>query len=74
MNTHRLHRTAAAALAACTTLVLFTAVVSIAPQHERGELLARAAAPAAQPAPALARTPAPVVMAWVAPVPAHDAE
>jgi hypothetical protein len=59
MNTHRLHRTVAAALAACTSLVLFTAVVSIAPAHERGELLARAAVPSAQPAPAMAQAPVP---------------
>jgi hypothetical protein len=44
-------RLIAAVAAAGTTLVLFSAVVSIAPPQERGELLARAAAPAAtQPA------------------------
>lgn len=58
MNNHRLHRTVAAALAACTTLVLFSAVVSIAPPQERGELLARTAAPDAGQARALAQAPA----------------
>lgn len=61
MNTHHLHRAVAAALAACTTLVLFTAVVSIAPPQQRGELLARAAAPVTQPAPL--RAPAPLTVA-----------
>ena len=68
MNTHRLPRIVAAALAACTTLVLFSAVVSIAPPQERGELLVRAAAPAAQPALVLVQAPAPVAVAQAAPV------
>jgi hypothetical protein len=51
MTTQRLPRLVAALLAAGTTLTLFSAVVSIAPPQERGELLARAAAPATtQPA------------------------
>lgn len=74
MNTRRPHRFVAAALAACTTLALFTAVVSIAPQHERGELLAKAAAPGAQPAPVLAQAPAPVAIALAMPVPVRHAE
>lgn len=74
MNAQRPHRIVAAALAACTTLVLFNAVVSIAPSQERGELLARAAAPRTQPAPVLAQASAPLAVAQAAPSLAHHAE
>jgi hypothetical protein len=59
MTTQRLPRLVAALLAAGTTLMLFSAVVSIAPPQARGELLARAMAPAArQPQPVLAQAAA----------------
>lgn len=70
MTLQRLPRLVAALLAAGTTLTLFSAVVSIAPPQERGELLARAAAPAAkQPQPVLAQASAaaPVTVALAAP-------
>jgi len=62
-------RLIAAVAAAGTTLTLFSVVVSIAPPQERGELLARAAAPAAkQPQPVLAQAGAvtPVTVALAA--------
>jgi len=40
VNAHHLHRLISAALAACTTLVLFSAVVSIS-EPQRSELMAR---------------------------------
>lgn len=53
-------RLIAATAAAATTVLLFSAVISIAPQHEMSELMARAAAPdASRPATALAPAPLP---------------
>jgi len=72
MTTQRLPRLVAALLAAGTTLTLFSAVVSIAPPQQRGELLARAAAP--QPVPAQAGAAAPVTVALAAPAVTAGAE
>ncbi|MCW5633625.1 MAG: hypothetical protein KIT17_09830 [Rubrivivax sp.] len=47
MNANRLRRLVSAALAGCTTLVLFSAVVSIS-EPQRSELMARS--PGRQPA------------------------
>ena len=64
MNANHLHRLLSAALAACTTLVLFSAVVSIS-EPQRSELMAKGQGRQPQAATRLAAASAPVASAVV---------